>query len=147
MGALPKLNQFKSTWGNVPKTNRISISKRRQDFKKKKKKKKKNLNRHAIDLLTKFMQCLGHVHIGNGVCLGRIDTFVLDKMILKTITKQMLTNIYEWDGFTNTGRINLELISDPVCKLFLENLGMYMGMRFGIFKLGGTCDSYVLGYF
>lgn len=149
--ALPKLNQFKSTWGNVPKANGIppeDIKARRpRDW-------HKEFKWHAIRFANKVYAVFDACQRSQDWCVWMdADTFVHSDWSYDDFKKQLPDNV--WLTYVGRGKgsqtwpecgfygMNLR---DPVCKLFLEEFErMYEDAENGIFKLEEWHDSYVFG--
>ena len=149
--ALPKLNQFKSTWGNVPKANGIppeDIKARRpRDW-------HKEFKWHAIRFANKVYAVFDACQRSQDWCVWMdADTFVHSDWSYNDFKKQLPDNV--WLTYVGRGKgsqtwpecgfygMNLR---DPVCKLFLEEFErMYEDAENGIFKLEEWHDSYVFG--
>lgn len=149
--ALPKLNQFKSTWGNVPKANGIppeDIKARRpRDW-------HKEFKWHAIRFANKVYAVFDACQRSQDWCVWMdADTFVHSDWSYDDFRKQLPDNV--WLTYVGRGKgsqtwpecgfygMNLR---DPVCKLFLEEFErMYEDAENGIFTLEEWHDSYVFG--
>ena len=149
--ALPKLNQFKSTWGNVPKANGIppeDIKARRpRDW-------HKEFKWHAIRFANKVYAVFDACQRSQDWCVWMdADTFVHSDWSYDDFKKQLPDDV--WLTYVGRGKgsqtwpecgfygMNLR---DPVCKLFLEEFErMYEDAENGIFKLEEWHDSYVFG--
>lgn len=149
--ALPKLNQFKSIWGNVPKANGIppeDIKARRpRDW-------HKEFKWHAIRFANKVYAVFDACQRSQDWCVWMdADTFVHSDWSYDDFKKQLPDNV--WLTYVGRGKgsqtwpecgfygMNLR---DPVCKLFLEEFErMYEDAENGIFKLEEWHDSYVFG--
>ena len=149
--ALPKLNQFKSTWGNVPKANGIppeDIKARRpRDW-------HKEFKWHAIRFANKVYAVFDACQRSQDWCVWMdADTFVHSDWSYDDFRKQLPGNV--WLTYVGRGKgsqtwpecgfygMNLR---DPVCKLFLEEFErMYEDAENGIFTLEEWHDSYVFG--
>jgi len=149
--ALPKLNQFKSTWGNVPKANGIppeDIKARRpRDW-------HKEFKWHAIRFANKVYAVFDACQRSQDWCVWMdADTFVHSDWSYDDFKKQLPDNV--WLTYVGRGKgsqtwpecgfygMNLR---DPVCKLFLEEFErMYEDAENGIFTLEEWHDSYVFG--
>ena len=149
--ALPKLNQFKSTWGNVPKANGIppeDIKARRpRDW-------HKEFKWHAIRFANKVYAVFDACQRSQDWCVWMdADTFVHSDWSYDDFRKQLPDDV--WLTYVGRGKgsqtwpecgfygMNLR---DPVCKLFLEEFErMYEDAENGIFKLEEWHDSYVFG--
>jgi len=149
--ALPKLNQFKSTWGNVPKANGIppeDIKARRpRDW-------HKEFKWHAIRFANKVYAVFDACQRSQDWCVWMdADTFVHSDWRYDDFRKQLPDDV--WLTYVGRGKgsqtwpecgfygMNLR---DPVCKLFLEEFErMYEDAENGIFTLEEWHDSYVFG--
>ena len=149
--ALPKLNEFKSTWGNVPKANGIppeDIKARRpRDW-------HKEFKWHAIRFANKVYAVFDACQRSQDWCVWMdADTFVHSDWSYDDFKKQLPDDV--WLTYVGRGKgsqtwpecgfygMNLR---DPVCKLFLEEFErMYEDADNGIFKLEEWHDSYVFG--
>jgi len=149
--ALPKLNQFKSTWGNVPKANGIppeDIKARRpRDW-------HKEFKWHAIRFANKVYAVFDACQRSQDWCVWMdADTFVHSDWSYDDFKKQLPDDV--WLTYVGRGKgsqtwpecgfygMNLR---DPVCKLFLEEFErMYEDAENGIFTLEEWHDSYVFG--
>jgi len=149
--ALPKLNQFKSIWGNVPKANGIppeDIKARRpRDW-------HKEFKWHAIRFANKVYAVFDACQRSQDWCVWMdADTFVHSDWSYDDFKKQLPDDV--WLTYVGRGKgsqtwpecgfygMNLR---DPVCKLFLEEFErMYEDAENGIFKLEEWHDSYVFG--
>ena len=149
--SLPKLNQFKSTWGNVPKANGIppeDIKARRpRDW-------HKEFKWHAIRFANKVYAVFDACQRSQDWCVWMdADTFVHSDWRYDDFRKQLPDDV--WLTYVGRGKgsqtwpecgfygMNLR---DPVCKLFLEEFErMYEDAENGIFKLEEWHDSYVFG--
>jgi len=149
--ALPKLNQFKSTWGNVPKANGIppeDIKARRpRDW-------HKEFKWHAIRFANKVYAVFDACQRSQDWCVWMdADTFVHSDWSYDDFRKQLPDDV--WLTYVGRGKgsqtwpecgfygMNLR---DPVCKLFLEEFErMYEDAENGIFTLEEWHDSYVFG--
>tara|TARA_B100000900_G_scaffold413843_1_gene438813 strand:+ start:82 stop:927 length:846 start_codon:yes stop_codon:yes gene_type:complete len=149
--ALPKLNEFKSTWKNVPKANGIppeDIKARRpRDW-------HKEFKWHAIRFANKVYAVFDACQRSQDWCVWMdADTFVHSDWSYDDFKKQLPDNV--WLTYVGRGKgsqtwpecgfygMNLR---DPVCKLFLEEFErMYEDAENGIFTLEEWHDSYVFG--
>ena len=149
--ALPKLNEFKSTWGNVPKANGIppeDIKARRpRDW-------HKEFKWHAVRFANKVYAVFDACQRSKDWCVWMdADTFVHSDWSYDNFKKQLPDDV--WLTYVGRGKgsqtwpecgfygMNLR---DPVCKLFLEEFErMYEDAENGIFTLEEWHDSYVFG--
>ena len=149
--ALPKLNEFKSTWGNVPKANGIppeDIKARRpRDW-------HKEFKWHAVRFANKVYAVFDACQRSQDWCVWMdADTFVHSDWSYDDFKKQLPDDV--WLTYVGRGKgsqtwpecgfygMNLR---DPVCKLFLEEFErMYEDAENGIFTLEEWHDSYVFG--
>ena len=149
--ALPKLNEFKSTWKNIPKANGIppeDIKARRpRDW-------HKEFKWHAIRFANKVYAVFDACQRSQDWCVWMdADTFVHSDWSYDDFKKQLPDNV--WLTYVGRGKgsqtwpecgfygMNLR---DPVCKLFLEEFErMYEDAENGIFTLEEWHDSYVFG--
>ncbi len=150
--ALPKLNEFKSTWGQVPKANGIppdDIKARRpKDW-------HKEFKWHAIRFANKVYAVFDACNRSKHWCVWMdADTFVHNDWNYDDFKAQLPDNV--WLTYVGRGKgsqtwpecgfygMNLQ---DPVCKLFLEEFErMYQDADNGIFTLEEWHDSFVFGH-
>lgn len=150
--ALPKLNQFKSTWGNVPKANGIppeDIKARRpRDW-------HKEFKWHAIRFANKVYAVFDACERSNGWCVWMdADTFVHSEWSYKDFKKLLpddkwLTYVGRGKGsqtWPECGFYGMNL-NHGACTTFLQEFErMYEDAENGIFKLEEWHDSYVFGH-
>ena len=150
--ALPKLNQFKSTWGNVPKANGIppeDIKARRpRDW-------HKEFKWHAICFANKVYAVFDGCERSNGWCVWMdADTFVHSEWSYKDFKKLLpddkwLTYVGRGKGsqtWPECGFYGMNL-NHGACTTFLQEFErMYEDAENGIFKLEEWHDSYVFGH-
>tara|TARA_A100001035_G_C27745664_1_gene483845 strand:+ start:52 stop:897 length:846 start_codon:yes stop_codon:yes gene_type:complete len=150
--ALPKLNQFKSIWGNVPKANGIppeDIKARRpRDW-------HKEFKWHAIRFANKVYAVFDACQRSSNWCVWMdADTFVHSDWSYEDFKKQLPDDV--WITYVGRGKGSQTWpecgfygmnIKNPVCKLFLEEFErMYEDADNGIFTLEEWHDSFVFGH-
>ena len=150
--ALPKLNEFKSIWGGIPKANGIppdDIKARRpKDW-------HKEFKWHAIRFANKVYAVFDACERSKHWCVWMdADTFVHNDWSYEDFKAQLPDNV--WLTYVGRGKgsqtwpecgfygMNLQ---NPVCKLFLEEFErMYQDADNGIFTLEEWHDSFVFGH-
>ena len=150
--ALPKLNEFKSIWGGIPKANGIppdDIKARRpKDW-------HKEFKWHAIRFANKVYAVFDACERSKHWCVWMdADTFVHNDWSYEDFKAQLPDNV--WLTYVGRGKgsqtwpecgfygMNLQ---NPVCKLFLEEFErMYQDADNGIFTLEEWHASFVFGH-
>ena len=149
---MPKLNEFKSIWGGIPKAKGIppdDIKARRpKDW-------HKEFKWHAIRFANKVYAVFDACERSKHWCVWMdADTFVHNDWSYEDFKAQLPDNV--WLTYVGRGKgsqtwpecgfygMNLQ---NPVCKLFLEEFErMYQDADNGIFTLEEWHDSFVFGH-